>query len=241
MHLCSGAVSTGAFNREFYIRNGMDPRQISPGVCPADTEAFACAYNDNHRVLQAIDRQLRIGFAGKLIPQKGVDELLKASALLTRDRDWSLTVVGDGPLMVELQTLSAQLSITDRVIFHGFANASEMPNLLACFDVVVVPSRLDMRVLVTIEAMAAGAAIVVSDTTAVWGPGDLVEDGVTGLVYKSGDPASLAYQLDRLLNDSDLLSTLRINGIERSGSFGPSAYARTMASAVRASLRGKDV
>jgi glycosyltransferase involved in cell wall biosynthesis len=52
-----------------------------------------------------------------------------------------------------------------------------MPKLLAGFDVVVVPSRLDMRVLVTIEAMAAGAAVIVSDATAVWGPGDLMRPG----------------------------------------------------------------
>jgi glycosyltransferase involved in cell wall biosynthesis len=80
MHLCSGAVSTGVFNREFYIRNGMNPRQIFSGVCPADTEMFERAHNDNQRAAQAGHRELRIGFAGKLIAQKGVDELLKASA-----------------------------------------------------------------------------------------------------------------------------------------------------------------
>ena len=40
---CAGAVSTGTFNREFYIRHGMDPRRIWPGVCPADTEMFGAA------------------------------------------------------------------------------------------------------------------------------------------------------------------------------------------------------
>ena len=52
-----------------------------------------------------------------------------------------------------------------------------MPELLAGFDVLVVPSRFDMRVLVSIEAMAAGAVIVVSAATAIWGPGDLVPTG----------------------------------------------------------------
>ena len=96
---------------------------------------------------------------------------------------WTITVVGDGPLMSGLRELAGELGVADRVIFHGFANTTEMPKLLAGFDIVVVPSRLDMRVLVTIEAMAAGAAIVVSDATAVWGPGDLVENEVTGLVF----------------------------------------------------------
>ena len=40
---CAGAVSTGTFNREFYIRHGMDPHRIWPGVCPADTEMFGAA------------------------------------------------------------------------------------------------------------------------------------------------------------------------------------------------------
>jgi glycosyltransferase involved in cell wall biosynthesis len=240
MHSCNGAVSTGVFNREFYIRYGMNPRHISPGVCPADTEMFENAYNESRKASRSVDRQLRIGFAGKLIPQKGVEELLRASALLTCDYDWSVTVVGDGPLMVELNTIASHLGIDDRVIFHGFANTTEMPKLLASFDVVVVPSRRDMRVLVTIEAMAAGAALIVSDTTAVWGPGDLVEDGVTGLIYRSGDPKDLSRQLSRLIEDPGLLDTLRRNGRERAADFGAGAYARTMAAAVHASVARHD-
>jgi glycosyltransferase involved in cell wall biosynthesis len=152
---------------------------------------------------------------------------------------WSLTIVGDGPLMPDLQVLARQLGIADRVAFHGFANTSEMPKLLAGFDVVVVPSRLDMRVLVTIEAMAAGAVIVASDATAVWGPGDLIQDGVTGLVHASGDPADLARQLSRLLNDPELLASLRRNGLERVADFGPEAFARTIASAAQGCVSGR--
>jgi glycosyltransferase involved in cell wall biosynthesis len=180
---------------------------------------------------------LRIGFAGKLIPRKGADDLLRAAALLPRADDWSVTVIGDGPLMPDLRALAAQLGVHDRVTFHGFANTTEMPKLLAGFDVVVVPSRLDMRALVTIEAMAAGAAIVVSDATAVWGSGDLVEHGVTGLVYPSGDPAALARELAGLMVDSAFLARLRSRGIERVAGYGPEAFSRSMASAVRLSLR----
>lgn len=233
MHLCSGAISTGTFNREFYVRYGLDPRRIWPGVCPADTETFGNARIDSSEVNRSNDQPLRIGFTGKLIAIKGVDELLHATALLPRDRAWSLAVVGDGPLMPELRALAAQLDIGDRVTFHGFANTTEMAPLLGGFDVVVVPSRLDRRALITIEAMAAGSAIVVSTATAVWGPGDLVEHEVTGLVYPSGDPRALASELSRLIADRPFLMKLRRAGTERSAAYGPDEFARTIVSAAR--------
>jgi glycosyltransferase involved in cell wall biosynthesis len=233
MRASAGAISTGAFNREFYISCGMDPRHIWPGVCPADTELFGMARAMSRTPPGAGPTPLRIGFAGKLIARKGVDELLRAAALLPAARDWSVTVVGDGPLRPELQALAAELGLAERVTFRGFANTTEMPALLAAFDVMVVPSRWDMRALVTIEAMAAGAAVIVSDATAVWGPGDLVEDGVSGLVYRSGDPAALGRQLGRLLEDPGLLATLRATAAARVTEFGPDAFARTMASAIR--------
>lgn len=238
MSRCAGAVSTGTFNREFYISHGMHPQQIWSGVCPADTELFGKARQD-HPPAGQTGTPLRIGFAGKLIPRKGVDELIRAVSLLPREREWSLTVVGDGPERASLEALAGESGVVGRIHFHGFANASEMPKLLAGFDVVVVPSRLDMRVLVTIEAMAAGAAVVVSDSTAVWGNGDLIEHGVTGLVYESGDPAALAAQLSQLLNRPALLARVRASGVERSAGFGAAAFACSMATAIRECAEGR--
>ena len=241
MRLADGALSTGTFNREFYIRYGMNPRRIWPGVCPADTDLFGQARASRNRVDNASTRGLRIGFAGKLIASKGVDELLRACALLPGDRSWSLTVVGDGPLMADLQALAAELDIDDRVTFRGFANTSEMPELLAGFDVLVVPSRFDMRVLVSIEAMAAGAVIVVSAATAIWGPGDLVTDGETGFVYRSGDPAALARRLRCLLDEPGLVARLSAAGAQRAASFGPDSFARVIASSARMCLRDENI
>ncbi len=242
MRLCAGAVSTGTFNREFYIRFGMDPTHVWHGVCPADTDSFdiARAESDESRLGRSTT-SLRIGFAGKLIPRKGADELLRAAALLPPTHNWSLTLIGVGPQMTELRTLAAELGLEDRVIFHGFANTSEMPKLLADLDIVVVPSRLDMRVLISIEAMAAGAAIVVSDATAVWGPGDLVEHGVTGLVYPSGDHVKLSNELCRLLVDRHLIETLRMNGSRRATDYSPEAFAGTLTLAVKQCINAKRV
>jgi glycosyltransferase involved in cell wall biosynthesis len=243
LRVCTGAVATGTFNREFYERHGMDSSRVWAGVCPADTETFGQARRVNRGSPNEGDSPCRIGFAGKLIPRKGADVLLQALALLPVASRWSLTIVGDGPLMPDLQTLTRKLGVTDRVVFHGFANTTDMPKLLAGFDIVVVPSRLDMRVLVTIEAMAAGAVLIVSDATAVWGPGDLVQDGVTGLVHASDDPVDLARQVGRLLDDPQLLAALRRRSVERVADFGPAAFATTIAAAAHGcrSVRGRTV
>lgn len=233
LRLCAGAVSTGTFNREFYIAHGMDPRRVWPGVCPADTEAYSLARPADLAAARAPGAPVRIGFAGKLIERKGADELIRAVAMLPRDGGWTLTIVGAGPALPGLQDLVGRLGLGGLVDFHGFANTSAMPGLLGGFDIVVVPSRLDMRVLVTIEAMAAGAAVVVSDATAVWGPGDLIAAGLTGLVFRSGDPADLGLQLKRLLGDPGLLAAIRLGGFERAMDFGPAEFARTMALACR--------
>ena len=55
---------------------------------------------------------------------------------------------------------------------------------------------------------------------------------MTGLVYRSGDPAGLAAQLGRLIDDPELLAALRRNGAVRSARFGPEPFAATMASAI---------
>lgn len=231
---CRGAVSTGTFNREFYIRHGMPPERIAHGVCPAETHSFRLARLLRSECATSELRPLRIGFAGKLIESKGVDELIYAVSMLPRGRSWELTIVGEGPMMRSLQELAQELGVADKVDFHGFANTSAMPDLLAGFDVLVAPSRQDMRVLVTIEAMAAGAAVIVSSATAVWGPGDLVGNGATGLVYRSGSPSDLCRQLTLLLDKPELLAALQRAGSRRIVDFGPEAFSNTMLEAARA-------
>lgn len=228
--IADGAVAVSGVNREFYRQHGMAAAQILPGVLPADIDPFIEAAAKP----RSAGSPTRIGFAGKLTHEKGIDELLRAIALLPDDGSWALTVVGDGPLREQLESLTTELGLSEQVRFHGFANTSEMPGLLAGFDVVVVPSRREPYGLVAVEAMAAGAAVVVSDVTGVWGPGDALRDGVTGMVYRSGRPDELADVLSRLIDDPSLRQALGTCAQECSRDFGPSAYARTMGAAVSA-------
>jgi len=226
----AGALSTGTFNREFYIRLGMHPADVHDGVCPADVEFFSTITGTDERT----DPRFAIGYAGKLIPRKGVDELLQALARLGDRRDWRAVIIGDGPERGALEEQATRTGLTERVEFVGFQNTSRLPALLSACDVVVVPSTRDLRALVTIEAMAAGAAIVVSSATAVWGRGDLVEHGLTGMVYPSGQPAELAATLARLMDEPELADGLRRAGSTRAQDFGPDAFRAGLEKAVLA-------
>jgi len=82
------------------------------------------------------DRPFTVGFAGRLVPQKGIDDLLAACRRL--DGRFRLLVVGDGPLRPHLE--SADLGFGELEL-HAGVRSDEMPALYAEMDVLVLPSR----------------------------------------------------------------------------------------------------
>jgi glycosyltransferase involved in cell wall biosynthesis len=231
----AGAVSTGTFNREFYIGHGLDPERIHPGVYPTDVDRFEAVAARRRR--PGGDGRVVIGFAGKFIPIKAPQDLVDAVARLPSDQPWEVRMIGDGPLRPQLEAAIARHELTDRVRLLGFRNIDELPQAMSEIDVMVMPSHREPRGLVPIEAMAAGAAVVVSSATGVWGLGDAVQHGETGLVYPAGDIGALASCLRRLLDSPGLRSRLATAGQARARSFGPADFARTTASALVATVR----
>lgn len=228
--LCDGAISQGPFNRDFYTNYGMPPQRIADGVCPVDVDRFASASGSTD-----VDGRLRIGFSGKLIPRKAPDDLIRAVAKLPRDNDWILTLIGDGEMWDQLHQLVQELGIQDRVDFRGFANTSEIAEIVADFSIAVTASHEDNRPVATVEGMAAGAATIVSDVTGLAGPGDIIEDGTTALVYPAGDVDALTERLQQLITNPGLRTKLQQNGRMRAKAAAPEAWARSVANAARAS------
>ncbi len=126
-------------------------------------------------------------YAGRLSPEKGVEELVAATDGLP------LTVAGDGPLRDSVpQAL-------------GWVPRPELERLLAGATVVACPSRREGFGLLCAEAMARGRAVVASD---VGGLKDLVEHERTGLLVPPQDPPALRAALERLLADEKLRANL---------------------------------
>jgi glycosyltransferase involved in cell wall biosynthesis len=108
-------------------------------------------------------------------------------------------ICGDGLGSDAMQQLALRLGVGDRVRFKGWLGPSDLARELAEASVVVMPSVWPEPFgLVGIEALSAGRPVVASGTGGV---GDWLEDGVSGLCVKPGDPHALAKALDSLLAD----------------------------------------
>ena len=145
----------------------------------------------------------RLLFVGRLAEKKGVEFLLDAMpAILERHPAARLEVVGEGPRRPALEQQALALGIAPAVHFRGACDNSALPQHYAAADVFVAPSIVaadgDTEALgvVLLEAAAAGLPLV---TTDVGGIGDIVRDGVTGLVVPQRSGEALAGAVCRLL------------------------------------------
>jgi glycosyltransferase involved in cell wall biosynthesis len=151
------------------------------------------------------DGELLLGFVGQLIPRKGLDLLLQ-SLSEWRGAAWRLAIIGAGNDRSRLERLVADLSLAKRVRFFGFR--SDRLALLRAFDVFVLPSRLEGVPRCLMEAMACEVPIVASD---IPGCRDLIAPGKTGLLFASGDVASLRRALDAMASDDVARRTFAAN------------------------------
>ena len=179
------------------IHNGVDRSRFSPDGVRAPRDAGAAL----------------LVCVGRLSEQKGQDVAIRALARL-RDRTARLRLVGDESAPGErrrLEVLATSLGVADRIEWRGEV-ADPAPELRAA-DVVIAPSRWEGMSLVFLEAMACGAALVVSD---VAGSEILVDAGV---IVPPDDPQTLAEAVDALLDDPDRRVRLGEAARERSGSY----------------------
>jgi glycogen(starch) synthase len=139
-----------------------------------------------------------VGYAGRLVYEKGVQHLVGAVPRLRREfPGLRLVVVGDGPYREELAEQARRLRVAGSVTFTGFLGG-ELPALLGAVDAAVVPSLYEPFGMVALEAAAAGAPLAVANTG---GLPEIVETGVTGVTFPSHETDGLASAVGSLLGD----------------------------------------
>jgi glycosyltransferase involved in cell wall biosynthesis len=189
------------------IHNGIAMSSLEPGSADDTPSLRARAGVDSQRPV--------IGFVGKICPTKGIETLLRAAAL-ARLRHPYLQVFlvgeesGNGAYAACLGELAEDLGLGP--VLHRFGFVDGAAYAARDFDVQVVCSLAEPFGLVTLEAMANGKPVVVTDTG---GSPEIVRDGVEGFLFKPGDAETLARRLELLLESPGLCREMGRRGRDR--------------------------
>jgi glycosyltransferase involved in cell wall biosynthesis len=199
------------------IPNGVDFDRFS-SASPADLAQFG--------IPPAADTLL---FVGRLHRQKGLSVLLEAMPpLLSAFPNLHLLLVGSGPLEEEVRQHVARAGLQSRI--HLIGRRNDVPSLMRASAALVLPSLWEGLPNAVLEAMAAGLPVVVTD---VDGAGELVQEGRTGWVAKSGSAESLKSAIERRLNCSPATLT---DVVRRSQSLVKSSFTWEACSQAHATL-----
>jgi glycosyltransferase involved in cell wall biosynthesis len=168
--------------------------------------------------------------AGRLIPQKGIDLVIRALAVYRRQfGPCVLWVVGDGPERESLVQLSRRLGVEEMVTFPGTVDHQVLKGAFQACQAFVFPTLQDFVGRVVVEALSAGAPVVVSPMTGA--VGTVVHHGVNGIVVDPRDATALAEAMRRAADPETSLA-LR-EGVRRTNAaLRPEAVTEVLLSAV---------
>jgi glycosyltransferase involved in cell wall biosynthesis len=185
--------------------------------------------------LGALERPLLLA-VGRLHPQKGFDVLIDAAtmlagaALASRCPPPLVVIAGDGPAEPALRAQIAAAHAPVRLL----GRRTDVEDLLAAADVVVLPSRWEARALIAQEALRAGRPLV---ATAVGGLPELLGDGAA--LVAAEDPAALAAAVAGLLDDPAAAASLGERGRQRSAGWPDEAAMLEQLTTVYADVSGR--
>ncbi|MEH6789105.1 glycosyltransferase [Parasphingorhabdus sp.] len=166
---------------------------VEPGMLDAGESRSARATGQPPRLL----------CVGRVAPQKGYETLVSSLALIA-DRAWSMTILGDGPLLEETKRQIETAGLAERITFKGFV--SDTTRYFAESDILVLSSQWEGFPAVPIEAMATGCAVVATDCS----------EGLTHLMGQIqrntvavNDPEALARAIGQEIDEPGPIEPLR--------------------------------
>lgn len=238
---CDAFVVPGKSSFAYLKDLGAAPQSIFTAPNAVDSTYFAAAAGkaraeeNSHRQRLGLPARF-ILYVGRLVPEKGVFDLLEAYAKLESDlrAKVGLVFAGDGVSRGELVERSRQIS-PGVVCFPGFAHREDLAVLYSLAEALILPTHSDTWGLVVNEAMVCGLPVIVT-SVAGCAP-DLVEDGWNGWVVPPHDPDRLMAAIRLLVEQPETRRQMSANSRERIRQYSPEACARGLAEALTSPRR----
>jgi glycosyltransferase involved in cell wall biosynthesis len=198
---CDAIVTVSHYHRDWALRlhiaSHRKLRAIPNGI--GDERVFSNDAPETFRQRIGVGQECFVVVThGRLAADKGLEYLLAAVPRVIRrmNRPLKFVVVGDGPLRPDLLALCVQLGVSDSVVFDGFR--SDVGNILAGADVIVLPTLREGLSISLLEAMAAGKAII---ATNIGSNLEATVQGECALIVPTKDTDALADAIERLSLD----------------------------------------
>ncbi len=183
--------------------NFFDETKIWTIPLGVDTERFKPPKNRSQK------DDYEILFAGYLYKLKGVEHLIKAMHMVTKEhRDVKLRIVGNGPDKPYLMKLTEALKINDKVIFEGLVPHNEMPRYYQRCDIFCFPTLGEPFGKAIIEAMACAKPVIASN---IGGPAEIIQNKKNGLLVPPAQPKVLATKINEILDDENTMKKMGAN------------------------------
>ena len=202
--------------KDILVENGVSENKISVLPNAVDPSKFKITAKDK-RLEKELDFQNKvvIGYVGSFVKYEGLDLLLEASSILNKKLGdcFRILLVGDGEMMPNLRNSVRFLQLEDIVKFTGRVDHEEVNRYYSLIDIAPLP-RKGFRVcelvspLKPFEAMGAGKVLITSSVQAL---AEIVDDGVTGLIFEKDNSEDLAVKLESVILSKELRERIGIN------------------------------
>jgi glycosyltransferase involved in cell wall biosynthesis len=209
--------------RELLLERGVPAERIHLLPNRVDLETFKPALDDAtlKRLRARYPGRYRVLHVGRKSPEKNLETLIRALALLSEDHVGIFVGQGDEE---PYRRLAAEVGIADRCHFVPAVANDELPAYYTCCDCMCTPSRSEGFGIVFIEALACQAVVVTSDLAPM---NEMIRDRETGLLVRDfEDPAALARTIERACTDTLLRVKLRARARAAAEPFGQATVDR---------------
>jgi L-malate glycosyltransferase len=198
-------ANAGAIRDSLVAEDGFAPEKIRVIYNGIDLKKFAAASHDRNWLIQGTERERWIVLVGNMHSDvKGHPWLIEAAVEIAREfPQVRFLLVGDGAQRANFEGQVAKRDLQANFSFLG--RREDVPRILACCDIAVLPSKAEGLPNAVLEYFASGLPTVASQ---VGGNCEIVQDGVTGLLIPSEDSAALTKALLHLLRDPDAAASM---------------------------------